>query len=193
MNKAKRLSEYKTRASILIKQLKGTNAEQQLKAANRFLQLPFLKHSSANAVVSDIDFFRLKHAYAVIAIENGCDNWNTLRENTIIEDCMYTTGCGVYLNVWFNNYEEASAYRNENGGYLLRYRKDYFVAEQTVIAVLGLDHLEQEWAAIGYDWVKPKSKDDWQKIYVQAKENYLKPAAPYTPPNKDKRPAWLNN
>ncbi len=193
MNNTNRLQEQKTRASILLKHLKGEDANRQQKAAERFLQLPFLQHSNTQVIINDIDFYRLKHAYHVLAIENGYDNWAAFRESMITEDCMYTAGCGAYLNVWFKHYEEATTYHKTNGGYLLQYRKDYYVAEQAVIDVLGLQHLSTEWKTIGNNWVQPTNKQAWEVIYAVAKANYLKPPTPYKAPDKSKRPTWLLN
>lgn len=193
MNNTNRLQEQKTRASILLKHLKGEDSTRQHKAAERFLQLPFLQLSNAQAILNDTDFYRLKHAYHVLAVENGFDNWAAFREAIITEDCMYTAGCGAYLNVWFKHYPEAAAYHLANGGYLLQYRKDYYVAEHAVIEVLGLQNLSAEWKAMGNNWVQPANKEAWEKIYNVAKENYLKPTLPYKAPDKTKRPAWLQN
>lgn len=193
MNNTNRLQEQKTRASILLKHLKGEDSTRQHKAAERFLQLPFLQHSNAQAILNDIDFYRLKHAYHVLAVENGYDNWAAFRESIIMQDCMYAIGCGAYLNVWFKHYEEAVTYHQKNGGYLLQYRSDYLVVKHAVIEMLGLQHLHAEWEAIGNNWVQPANKEAWEKIYAVAKAKYLKPPLPYKAPDKTKRPAWLKN
>ncbi len=167
------LQQLKTEASLLRKKLKSTDKEVQTAAAKRFLQLPFLKFATIEQVLGDIDFYQLKHAYWVLAIEHGYSNWQKFRDEIIKTHCMYDHSCGAYLNVWIADYEEAKTYHIEHGGYLLQYKKDYFICTDEVINALGLSSFKQEWEAIGYNWVKPLNKTAWNAIYQTAKKNYL--------------------
>ncbi len=83
-----RLNELKIRAAILLKDFNAKEPARYNKAAERLLKLPFLKYSSADRILSDRSFFRLKHTYEVLAIENGYSNWNNFRESIIQEDCL---------------------------------------------------------------------------------------------------------
>lgn len=168
-----RLRELKIRAALLLKDFNAEDPDTHHKAAQRFLKLPFLQYSTAERILNDRDFFRLKHAYAVLALENGHDSWNALREQVIQEDCLYTKGCAGFINTWFTNYNQAKAHHIIEGGYLLQYRQDYFVAGHELIKVLGLHDFEKEWEAIGYDWVKPQCTKSWARLYKQAKANYI--------------------
>lgn len=191
MNKFSRLEQLKTKAAILLKHFNSTEPEQYNAAAERMLQLPFLQYSNTEKVLADRTFFRLKHAYMVIALEQGHENWPALREQVISEDCMYSAHCGAYLNVWFADYDEAQTHHEQNGGYLLSYRQHYYVCTEEVIKEMGLDGVAAEWKAIGYNWVQPKDKDAHAAIYKQAKANYL--AKKKTQPVKrtSQRPEWL--
>jgi len=169
-----RLEELKIKASILLKDLHAAQPEKQQKAAERLLQLPFLAHSNTAGVLADRDFFRLKHAQAVIAAEHSCSSWDILRRKVIEEDCLYHRSCGVYLNIWFARYDEARNYHTIHGGYLLRFRKDFIVCTADYIRCLGLAHLHSDWHSIGYNWIEPQDKDAWKRIFECAKNNYLK-------------------
>lgn len=173
MNKKHRLRELKIRASLLLKDVHAPEPERHLPAARRFLHLPFMRHSNAEAVLGDLPFFRLKHAYAVLAIEAGFNNWNALREAIIREDCLYSDQCACFLNAWFADYRTAQNYLQQHGGYLLKFRKDFVVCQQEYITQLGLGHYPAEWKAIAYNWVEPACKASWQKLYTAARNNYL--------------------
>ena len=188
--KRNRLDELKIKASLLCKGLHSTDIPAQQKAATRFLQLPFLRHSTVEKVLDDISFFRLKHALNVVAIENGSNNWNDLRTKVIMEDCFFHNASSAFLNHWFNNYEEAGIYRQASGGYLVSYRKDFVVCSKEFITSIGLGTLDREWEAIQYDFVKPVDTNAWQVIFNKAREAYLsKEVIPPKVTDKTKRPS----
>ncbi|MEZ5016223.1 MAG: hypothetical protein R2800_04170 [Flavipsychrobacter sp.] len=190
-----RLQELKIKASLLRKQLRSPEQQHQEKAAKRFLQLPFHQYSILEDVLKDVDFYQLKHAYWVLAIENNHETWQQYRDTIIKEDCMYIGNSSAFLNVWYANYEEAKQHQNAQGGYLLQYRKDYFICTEELIKELDLALFKKEWEEIGYDWAQPKSKAAWNIIFKAAKKNYLarcqKTASPKAA-SKTKRPDWLN-
>lgn len=191
-SKRTRLDELKIKASRLLKNLQSGDAT-AIQAAKRFLALPFLKHSNETAILNDQSFFRLKHAFHVLAIEHGYDNWNDLRNAIISQDCLFHNGSGGHLNVWFNNYDEAEQYQQQNGGYLLQYRQHFAVCTQDYVNSLQLgDESEAHWQAIGYNWVRPKSQAAWNKLFAVAKNHYLQKPKPAKPIDKSKRPAWLS-
>ncbi|HXS35697.1 MAG TPA: hypothetical protein VN721_03290 [Flavipsychrobacter sp.] len=191
--KRTRLEELKIQASILLKNLRSDDGEKARKAAERFLDLPFPKFSNADEVIENRSSIRLKHALTIIALENVYGNWELLKNKVIMEDCLFHNAPSSFLNVWFNNYEDAKHYQKDNGGYLLQYRKDYVISQKEYIEAIDLGEMEEEWSAIGYDWANPDSKTAWDKLFEKAKHNYLNRKAVIGPINKDKRPKWLNN
>jgi len=195
MSKVKRtrLEELKIQASILLKNLRSDDSEKAQKAAERFLDLPFPKFSDVDEVIKNRSSIRLKHALTVIALENVYGNWELLKNKVIMEDCLFHNAPASFLNVWFNNYEEAKQYQKDNGGYLLQYRKDYAISRKEYIEAIGLGNMEEEWLAIGFDWAKPASKAAWDKLFEKAKYNYINSKTIVGPINKEKRPAWLKS
>ncbi len=183
-----RLDELKIKACLLLKSLKDT--EKSLKAAERFTRLSFLSNSSAEEILKDISLLKLKHALLVIALENGCNSWTMLRDKIIKEDCLYYGNWSAIMNHWFARYEEAKDFQTANGGYLLQYRKDYFICEEAFIEQLGLSNFKQEWEAIGYDWTNA-DKPEWSVLYAVAKHNYLNRPQTVSKPDKSKRPEWI--
>ena len=193
MNNRNRLQELKVKASLLKKQLRSDEDAARTKAAKRFLQLPFHQYSAVEHVLADVDFYQLKHAYWVLALEHGYDNWKQFKDTIIREDCMYYGNCGAYLNVWFANYDEAKHYHQEQGGYLLPYRKDYYVCTKEVVLYLGLDEHDAEWEKLGNNWVDNTCPTSWNTIYKTAKKNYLNHIKASSKPTRrtDNRLEWL--
>jgi hypothetical protein len=65
---------------------------------------------------------------------------------------------------WFSTYDEARESRHAEGGYLLPYRRQFFVTSREGIRELGLDPDDPDWALIGWDWVRPRDTAAWQRL-----------------------------
>jgi hypothetical protein len=74
---------------------------------------------------------------------------------------MYGPVMGVFLNRWFTTYEAARAAREADGGYLLPFKHESFVADRAAIVELGLD---PDWARIGGEWVRPLDSAAWTRL-----------------------------
>jgi hypothetical protein len=77
---------------------------------------------------------------------------------------MYVPRMDAVLNRWFTNYEEARASLDSEGGYLLPYKGHFFVTQSEGIRELGLDPEDSDWELIGWDWVRPKNDEAWQRL-----------------------------
>lgn len=77
---------------------------------------------------------------------------------------MYVPRMDAVLNRWFTSYEEARAFLENEGGYLLPYKRQFFITEGEGIRELGLDPNDPDWALIGWDWVQPKDSDAWERL-----------------------------
>ncbi len=103
-----------------------------------------------------------KHALAVVAREAGFPGWKA------VVDCfeagqpesfasfLHPRRCHVFWNIWFAKYEEAATVREEHGGYLLTYDKQFIVVDEDYITALGVDPSDLRWEQIGRDWAKPR-------------------------------------
>jgi hypothetical protein len=167
-----RLHELKTQAAFLLKDLKS-NSDRKLKSANRFLQLPFYSDKTTDWIISNADQIQLKHAYQLIAFENGFKTWADLKRTVIEKDCLYRSNGVAFIHSWFKDYQKAEAYHLKNGGYLLSIWKDFIVCGNEYIECLRLHHLPEDWKKIGYNWAKPKDKDAWFRLFEKASLNYL--------------------
>ena len=76
----------------------------------------------------------------------------------------YVASMDAILNRWFTTYEEARASLDAEGGYLLPYRRQFFVTTREGIRELGLDPDDPDWARIGWDWVRPLDAMAWERL-----------------------------
>jgi hypothetical protein len=71
------------------------------------------------------------------------------------ETLWYQTDLDVFLNRWFPNYEAARRSLESEGGYLLPYRRHFYVCEDGAIRALGLEPDDPDWERIGRDCARP--------------------------------------
>lgn len=77
---------------------------------------------------------------------------------------MYVPRMGVFLNRWFHTYAAAREAHAAEGGFLLPYRDQFFVAEAEAVRELGLDPDDPDWERIGWNWVKPRDRAAWERL-----------------------------
>jgi hypothetical protein len=167
---------YRLAARQLIKQLRADDSEVAAAAAARFQQLRSFAPKTIAEILAARAQIRLKHALAVIAAEQGQPSWLALKATTETSVQaphaaevkpgreMYARGLDVLLNRWFARYEDARAAREQEGGWLLPFDKQFFICEAEGIRVLGLDPDDPDWALIGWDWVQPQDPAAWLRL-----------------------------
>lgn len=151
-----RVEEYKIQASILLKSLYSTHAETALKAAKRLQNLPeFANFTLTEIIQANI---KRKHALTVVAVGKGFASWSELK-------CQLPFIRGGFLNHWFANYAEAKSYQRAQRGFLLPFKKQFFICDAHYIRNLGLSPEDPDWELIGYDWANPDQQQAWQRLY----------------------------
>src|SRR6185436_1730841 len=104
---------------------------------------------------------RRRHCLAVIARELGFQGWPhavaVLRGTDSIDfgTLLYPKGAEVHWNIWSASYAEARVIREQHGGYLLAYKRQFFIVDRHFIKTIGLEPDDPDWDLIGRDWVKP--------------------------------------
>ena len=73
------LFEYRFQARQLLKHLRSNDAEASSMAAARFLRLQSFSDRTVSQVLEDRDRVQLKHALAIVALEQGHDSWLALK------------------------------------------------------------------------------------------------------------------
>ena len=128
--------------------------------------------------------FQRKHSLDVIARSYGFKNFRHAREvleaNGIVEDfgkTLYRGRANGTLNHWFAAYEEARAFRERKGGYLLAYASQYFVVDADFIRDIGLDPDDENWKRMNYDWARPREPAARLALYAALfrREGKLRP------------------
>ena len=77
---------------------------------------------------------------------------------------MYVPRMDAVLNRWFTKYEDARASLEAEGGYLLPFKSQFFLTQSEGIRELGLDPDDPDWERIGWDWVRPKDVEAWNRL-----------------------------
>lgn len=78
---------------------------------------------------------------------------------------LYPKGADVHSNIWCATYEQARKIREQNSGYLLAYRRHFFIVDRHFIETLGLDPEDPDWDSIGRDWVRPLDPAARERLY----------------------------
>lgn len=161
------IHELKVRAELLHKAALAGDPG----ALQRLRTLPELRKATPEALATFAGAVRRKHALAVVAREVGFDGWahaSTVLGGALADDvgtllCLLATP--AYWNIWSASYPEAQAIRAEHGGYLLAYKRQFFIADQHYVAAIGLDPDDPDWARIGRDWARPRDPAARTRLY----------------------------
>lgn len=112
-----------------------------------------------------------RHSLSALARELGFAGWThaaqVLRggDATDFGKLLYPNRCWAHTNIWSASYPEAQRIRHESGGYLLAYRNHYLIVDADYIRTMGLDPADEDWQAIGFDWVRPVSPEARGQLY----------------------------
>jgi len=80
------------------------------------------------------------------------------------DELWYTPTLDVSLNRWFSDYEEARRTLDAEGGFLLPYRRHFFVCEPEVVRALGLDPEDPDWNLVGRDAALPADEQAMRRL-----------------------------
>jgi hypothetical protein len=131
-------------------------------AAVRFAQLPAFAQTPIEELIARPGQAERAHALAVVALEHGFVSWGELLAASLpLLQCvtMHADRMSLSLNRWFTTWDAAAASRQADGGWLLPYRRQFFVTGREGVRELGLDPDDPDWARIGWDWVRPRDAE----------------------------------
>ena len=80
------------------------------------------------------------------------------------DDLWYQPDLDVFLNRWFSNYEEARRSLESEGGFLLPYRRHFYVCQPEAISAMGLDPEDADWELIGRDCARPSDAGAFERL-----------------------------
>lgn len=108
-----------------------------------------------STIARELGFQGWPHAVAVLRGERS-DDFGTL---------LYCNPGGAHWNIWSASYDEACSIRREHGGFLLPYKRQYFIADAGYVDDLGLDARAADWERIERDWVRPRELAARSRLY----------------------------
>ena len=76
----------------------------------------------------------------------------------------YQPNLDVFLNRWFSNYEDARKSLESEGGFLLPYRRHFYVCEAGAISAMGLEPDDPDWERIGRDCARPADEEAYRRL-----------------------------
>jgi hypothetical protein len=159
------LDECKTRAALLLKDLRSGDGPRTARAAERFRIMPYLGSHEPGAIIERRGSIRLKHALAAVAAELGYATWADCKRrldkpanDRLDTEAFFARMGAAYLNRWFARYDEARASLEAEGGYLFPFRSQFFVCEPGFLEARGIDPTHPDWERIGRDWVRPRDE-----------------------------------
>jgi hypothetical protein len=114
-----------------------------------------------------------RHCLAAVAKEYGFAGWSHL--SRVFEGAtegdfgtlLYGPGCTAHSNIWSASYEEARAIREQHGGYLLPYKRQFLIVDRYFIETLGLDPDDPDFALSGLDWVQTQNAEARRRLYAK--------------------------
>jgi hypothetical protein len=139
-------------------------------ALTRISKHPDFKGKPVNGVRTEM---RRRHCLAVLANEYGFDGWGHLKrivEGAVDGDFgtgLYSRDCFSHWNIWSASYDEAKAIREEHGGFLLPYEKQFLIVDRYFIDTIGLDPDDPDWDAMGRNWVQPTDASARKRLYAK--------------------------
>jgi len=153
----------------------------------RLRSLPQFRRADDAALREAVPGLTLAAGLAVLAAEFGFASWEACRR-VLTEagsfadfgDLLAFTRHDRHLNSWFARYEEAAAARGAAQPYLLAYRRQFLLCDRQYIRALGLEADDPDWAALGFDWVRPQDGAARPRLYARLIAALPADEAPHT-------------
>lgn len=160
-------------AAAALRDLHHTDAGIAGAAAGRFRRLRSFAGCPAEQLLAARARVRHKHALALIAEEHGFGSWLQLKQTAdLLQDGppMYAPRLTLWLNRWFADHTEARESLRRDGGYLLPFRRQFFITQADGIAELGMDPVDPDWSRIGHDFARPTDAAAWTRLSAQRRQ-----------------------
>ena len=78
-------------------------------------------------------------------------------------DVIWYNKFSPFLNNWFNSYSEAKIFHENHGGYLLTFKKQFFVVTDEYVKYIGIDPTHKCWKDISFDVTKIENIENFLK------------------------------
>lgn len=112
---------------------------------------------------------QLKDALDTIARLAGFPNWRELKTVTEETEIFLPSPSSAHWKTWYASYEEALAHLAQGDGYLLPYRKQFFICDIHWIEHLGVSRDDADLALVGRNWAQPVDRAAWERVVKKIK------------------------
>lgn len=143
------LDKLRTEARQLQRLADCDNEVALARLAQQRAKLPAKRSTCLRVIANELGFLGWPHLVRFMDGEE-LDHFGSL---------LYPLRGASFTNIWFAAHEEARRVHAENGGYLLAFKRDFFIAEADFMESIGCDPNDPKWKDIGFDWAQPKSVD----------------------------------
>ncbi|MES2965214.1 MAG: hypothetical protein V4760_15115 [Bdellovibrionota bacterium] len=107
---------------------------------------------------------QLKDALDKIAQLSGFPNWRELKTVTEETEIFVPSPSSAFWKTWYASYEEALAHLAKGEGFLLPYRKQFFICDIHWIEHLGIAASDTDLALVGRNWVEPLDREAMARL-----------------------------
>jgi hypothetical protein len=159
------VEELKDKARLLHKAVEAGDVE----AVARVRGLPDFKGMAVDAIPPAV---QRKHCLSALAREIGFSGWShavTVLDGRPSDDMgtlLSPPGAAAHWNIWSASYDEARQIREEHGGYLLAYKRHFFIVDRHYVEMLGLDPEDPRWERMARDWARPRDATARREMYA---------------------------
>lgn len=128
---------------------------QKLKAKAKLLQKSKRRAGAA---------IRLKEAFRILARAAGFNDWRDLRDAVDATGAFCPPGASAFWQAWFASYPEAREYHAGHGGFLIPYRRQFFVCEAAYVEFLGIPLGDPDLERAGKNWAEPADRAAYHRL-----------------------------
>ena len=152
------IDDLKAQARVLHRRAQAGDPAALARLGQRSADEPVLRRHCLAALAKELGFSGWPHAVSVLEGAEECADFGTM---------LVPPGASAHWNIWSATYEEAREIHRQAGGFLLAYRRHYFIADRYFVEMLGLDPDDDDWAKIGHDWARPADVAARRRLYAQ--------------------------
>jgi hypothetical protein len=107
---------------------------------------------------------QLKEAFAILAKAAGFSSWQDLKATLDTNSVFCPPGHSAYWKTWYGTYEGALQHLSEHGGFLLPYRKDFFICDADYLRFLGVGAEDRDLERVGSNWAEPRDSEAFARL-----------------------------
>ena len=112
---------------------------------------------------------QLKDALDTVARLAGFPNWRELKAVSDETEIFCSAQSSAFWKTWYASYDDALAHLEKGEGFLLPYRKQFFICDIHWIEHLGIPADDGDLARVGRNFVEPKNREAMARLVKRIK------------------------